>query len=357
MIVSASYRSDIPAFYGPWFRRRLAAGYALVRNPYGGPDSRVDLRPHAVDGYIFWSRNLATFGEALAEVAAQGTPFVVQMTITGYPRALESAVVAPERAVAQLHRIAETYGPRAAVWRYDPILATSLTPPDWHRGNFASLARQLEGTVDEVVVSWATIYRKTERNMMAAAKAHGFDWSDPPDEDKRALLADLAEIAAGHGMQMTLCSQPHLLPEPPHPNPLPPGERGSHRGPAFIPLPSGGEGGARGHGPWEGEGDGAQSRALIVPARCVDAARLSDIADRPVAAKQKGNRPGCDCAASRDIGAYDTCPHGCVYCYAVQNRERAQARFKAHDPDDPMLGDRPRDEAAAPQRDLFKSEA
>jgi len=307
MIVSASYRTDIPAFYGDWFRRCLAAGHALVRNPYGGRDSRVDLRPDAVDGYIFWSRNLARFGGALAEVEGQGTPFVVQMTITGYPRALESAVVAPERAVAQLHRIAETYGPRAATWRYDPILATSLTPPDWHRDTFDALARQLDGVVDEVVVSWATIYRKTERNMMAAAKAHGFQWSDPPDEEKRALLIDLAKTAAAHGMQMTLCSQPHLLVEG------------------------------------------------VTPARCVDAGRLSDVTGRPITAKQKGNRPGCDCAASRDIGAYDTCPHGCVYCYAVQNRPRAQARFKAHDPDDPMLGDRPRNETAAPQRDLFKA--
>ncbi|MDH3235484.1 MAG: DUF1848 domain-containing protein [Alphaproteobacteria bacterium] len=290
MIVSASYRTDIPAFYGEWFRRRLAAGYVLVRNPYGGADFRVDLTPTAVDGYIFWTRNPAPFEAALAEVAGQGTPFVVQMTITGYPRALETSVIEPRRAIARVHAIAKTYGPRAAVWRYDPILATSRTPPAWHVKNFAALAGQLVGAVDEVVVSWATIYRKTERNLSAAATAHGFDWSDPPDDEKRALLADLATIAADHGMQMTLCSQPHLMVEG------------------------------------------------VVAARCVDAGRLSDIAGRPIVAKEKGNRPGCECAESRDIGAYDTCPHGCVYCYAVQSRTRARARFKAHNPGDPVLG-------------------
>jgi hypothetical protein len=316
MIVSASYRTDIPAFYGPWFQHRLAVGHALVRNPYGGADFKVDLRPQAVDGYIFWTRNPAPFAGALAEVAAQGTPFVVQMTITGYPRALETSVIEAPRAIAQMHAIAARYGPRAAVWRYDPILATTLTPPAWHRRNFAALAEKLEGAVDEVVVSWATIYRKTERNLAAAAKAQGFDWSDPPEEEKRALLADLATIAARHGMQMTLCSQPQLLVEG------------------------------------------------VSPARCVDAGRLSDIAGRPIAAKQKGNRPGCDCAASRDIGAYDTCPHGCVYCYAVQNRTRAQRRFKAHDPDEPMLArDKQIEEksdaefGAAAQRDLFGTDA
>jgi len=314
MIVSASYRSDIPAFYGEWFRRRLADGYALVRNPYGGADLRVDLRPEAVEGYIFWTRNPAPFEAALAEVAGQGTPFVVQMTITGYPRALESSVIEAPRAVAQVHAIAATYGPRAAVWRYDPILATSRTPPAWHRENFAALAGQLAGAVDEVVVSWATIYRKTKRNLGAAAQAQGFDWSDPTDDAKRALLVDLATIAGAHGMQMTLCSQPHLL----------------------I--------------------DG------VAPARCVDADRLSDIAGRAIVAKQKGNRPGCACAASRDIGAYDSCPHGCVYCYAVQSRGRAQRRFKAHDPDDPMLvPDRLAEESpdgrVAAQPDLFESNA
>jgi len=345
MIVSASYRTDIPAFYAGWFLARLAAGFALVRNPYGGADFRVDLRPEAVDGYIFWTRNPAPFEAALAAVAGRGLPFTVQMTITGYPRALESSVIEAARAVAQLRAVAGTYGPRAAVWRYDPIVATTLTPPAWHRETFAALAGQLAGAVDEVVVSWATVYRKTERNLIAAARAHGFDWSDPPDADKRVLLADLAAIAADHGMQLTLCSQPHLLPteKPPHPS-------GAETPSAF-------------QGPiakrWEGEGAARDDklRPPILPARCVDAARLSDVAGRPIAAKQKGNRPGCACAESRDIGAYDTCPHGCVYCYAVQNRPRAQARFKAHDPDSPMLGERPRNQKPVAQRDLFKSEA
>ncbi|MCY4229809.1 MAG: DUF1848 family protein, partial [Alphaproteobacteria bacterium] len=55
-VISASYRTDIPAFYGAWFARRLAAGYALVRNPWSGRIYRADLRPEAVAGYVFWTR-------------------------------------------------------------------------------------------------------------------------------------------------------------------------------------------------------------------------------------------------------------------------------------------------------------
>ena len=71
----------------------------------------------------------------------------------------------------------------------------------------------------------------------------------------------------------------------------------------------------------------------INAARCIDVRRLSDVAQRQITARESGNRPGCCCALSRDIGAYDTCPHGCVYCYAVADRDRALARFRAHDPE------------------------
>jgi DNA repair photolyase len=36
---------------------------------------------------------------------------------------------------------------------------------------------------------------------------------------------------------------------------------------------------------------------------------------------------------------YDSCPAGCVYCYAVGSLERARANFARHDPDSPRLLD------------------
>ena len=46
MILSASRRTDIPAFYGDWLMNRLRAGFLLVRNPRNPRQvSRIDLSP------------------------------------------------------------------------------------------------------------------------------------------------------------------------------------------------------------------------------------------------------------------------------------------------------------------------
>src|SRR5689334_11333689 len=106
MIVSASYRTDIPAFYADWFLERLAAGFARVASPYGGRAYEVSLRPGDVDGFVFWTRNMAPLAPHLARVRGRA-PFVVQFTVTGYPRALEQSVIGDAGAVAQLRGLAE----------------------------------------------------------------------------------------------------------------------------------------------------------------------------------------------------------------------------------------------------------
>lgn len=290
MIVSASYKTDIPAFYGRWFLNRLAAGACRMVNPWGGQVYEISLKPEDVTGFVLWTRNIRPLAPHLSRVAAVA-PFTVQYTVTGYPRALESSTVAPERAIDDLRWLSRRFGARVGVWRYDPIVFSSLTPAAWHMATFRRLARALSGNVDEVVISFAHIYRKTRLNLDKAARIRDFGWRDPPDEEKRALAAELAAIADAAKMRFRVCSQAALTPP----------------------------GGAR--------------------ARCIDAERLSDVAGRPVEveATEKGNRPDCLCHRSRDIGAYDTCPHGCVYCYAVNAPTLAKRRYAAHDPDGPFL--------------------
>lgn len=291
MIVSASYRTDIPAYFGAWFRARLAAGECSVRNPYGGAPYRVSLAAQDIDGFVFWTKNARPFADTLSEVGDRGYPFIVQYSINALPRALERNRPDRDAAIDDVRRIAAAHGQRAAVWRYDPIVFSDATSADWHRQNFAGIATSLRGTTDEVVVSAAHIYRKSRRNMDRAASEAGISWRDPPLEEKSALIGDLSAIAADNDMRLTICSQPDIAAA------------------ADVPL-----------------------------AACIDAARLSDVAGQDIRARQKGNRPGCLCAESRDIGAYDTCPMGCAYCYAVSDPDRTKRAFDQIREDGKMLG-------------------
>lgn len=284
MIISASVRTDIPAFYGAWMMERLRAGYSMARNPFSQQSYRVSLRREDVDGIVFWTKNVGPFLRHLPEVRERGYPFVVQHTINGYPRALETSVADPRRAVANARAVAAAYGPRSVVWRYDPIVFSSRTPPDFHIESFGRLAEALRGATDEAVISFAQIYRKTQRNLDAAALEESFEWRDPPAAEKMALASQMVEIAQANGMQLKVCSQKELL----------------------VP--------------------GAQE------ARCADARRLEEIGGCRIEARLKGNRAPCGCFETRDIGDYDTCPHGCVYCYAVRTPALAAERFRRHDP-------------------------
>ena len=299
MIVSASYRTDIPAYYSDWLMRRLSKGYVLVASPYGGPPYRVSLRPGEATAIQLWSRNMGPLMARLDDIAAR-LPFAVTFTLTGYPRALERATLPADRAIAQMREIAGRFGGRVLVWRYDPVVLSELTPPDWHRAQVARLAAALAGVADEATFSFLQPYAKSARQLDAAARRHGFSWRDPPDDEKRALLGELAAIAGAQGMRPTLCAQPHLL------------------------------------------SPGLAAACWIV------AVRLSDTAGREIAAPEKGNRPGCACALSRDIGAYDSCAQGCAYCYAVRSPALAQRSLAAHDPEGEMLLARAGEKSGSP---------
>lgn len=290
MIVSASYRTDIPAFYGNWFMKRLEAGECRVANPFGGKDYTVSLDRNSVDGIVFWTRNPRPFLGGLDEIRFRGYPFVIQFTIVGYPSAIDRSVPEADDQVVIFRDLAAQFGSDTMVWRYDPIMLSSVTPAAFHRDNFRRLCDRLSGSTDEVVVSFVNPYRKSRRNLDAAAKRYGFNWWETTEPEAATIMLDFASIAATNRMRLSVCSQPEFLIPPAH------------------------------------------------AARCVDADRLSRVAGRDIVSPQKGNRPGCLCHESRDVGAYDTCPHGCAYCYAVNARHRAVARLKLHNSDAPALG-------------------
>ncbi len=282
MIISASYRTDIPAFYSQWFINRLRAKYCLVKNPYGGQINKVSLHKQDVDGFVFWTRNIGPLMPYLDEIR-EIAPFNIQMTITNYPSSLEKSVISSHNAIEDLKKINDKYGDKTVVWRYDPIfLSPNMAPAmtiDWHLNNFSNLAKNISGIADEVIISFMQYYKKIERNMIK----NGIKYSNYGSDEKAKIIIKLSEIAKSYGFKLTLCTQPKLI---------------SDETPA---------------------------------ARCIDARRIAKIGGKIFKSRLKANRPGCLCDGSIDIGCYESCVHGCVYCYAVGSEYIAKNHYKSHD--------------------------
>jgi len=280
-IISASRRTDIPAFYMAWFMNRIRAGVVRYPNPFGGQIQQVSLRSEDVHSIVFWSKECGPLLPQVDELLERGYHFCVQYTINGGPRALEPHVPFWERSVEIFHRLAARTSPRHVLWRFDPMVLTGEWGPDFYLHSFREIGKRLAGATDRCTFSFATYYGKAKRQLTRA----GIRYHHPDPEAGRVLLDGLAESASEFGMSLFGCCQ---------------------------------EGWVHGR---------------IHRARCIDGERLAELfPDRPIVSEQRPTRPGCGCAASRDIGMYDTCPFGCLYCYANQGREVALKRFRAHDP-------------------------
>lgn len=286
MIVSASRRTDIPAFYAEWFVRRLREGFVLVRNPlHPRQVSRIALSPEGVECLVFWTKNPAAMLDRIAEIDRLGYRSYFLFTLTPYDSGIEPNVPAQAERLAIFRTLAGRVGRERVIWRYDPILFASRYPPDFHRRAFARLAGELAGYTERCIVSFVQMYRKCERNM------RGLDLVHPPAAQRIELLQDIRRLGAARGIAVQSCAA----------------------GPEFA-------------------------EAGIAPGRCIDGELISRlIGARIVAGKDRNQRKECGCIESIDIGAYNCCPHHCLYCYANSDRATVAANLAAHLPDSPLL--------------------
>ncbi len=280
-IVSASRRTDIPAFYMPWLMNRLRAGFVRYPNPFSGEIHTVSLKPEDVHSIVFWSKYYGPFLPHVDELEERGYPFYCHYTITGAPRALEPRVPEWSQAARVFRELAERIGPRRVLWRFDPILFTDELDAAFYVQRFCAIAQALAGATERCYFSFAAFYSKVEQQLTQA----GIRYLDPPREEKQALVEALADIADACGITLHACCQDALV-------------------------------GGR-----------------VQKAHCVDGDLLAALfPERPHVTEPRPTREQCGCVASRDIGMYDTCPYGCVYCYANRGHQVALRRFRAHDP-------------------------
>lgn len=285
MFISASRRTDIPSHYSEWFMNRIRAGFVLVRNPVNPRQvSRVSLSPDVVDGIVFWTKNPIPMLDKLDGLS--GYMYCFQFTLNAYGAEVERGIPSKNaQLVDAFRRLSDKIGPERVLWRYDPIFVSGKYTVEYHLKYFEALARRLACYTEQCTMSFLDVYGNTARNM-APLHAH-----TPSEQERAVLAAGLAEIAASYGLRLRSCAEPDSL-----------------------------------------------RRYGIEPASCVDARHFEKLLGcRLEATRDAAQRPHCGCAGSVDIGEYDSCKNGCLYCYATQSQSSAAANSRRHDPRSPLL--------------------
>ncbi len=283
MIISASRRTDIPRFYADWFMKRIQAGFVLVPNPYNPHHiARVSLAVRDVTAIVFWTRYPGPMLTRLHELDEQGFRYYFQITLNHYPSLYEANAEPLARVLDAIQQLAHQIGPARIIWRYDPIFFSRDLDSDFHLHNFATLSHALTGCTHRVVISLLDEYRKTVHRLHDLQC--GFTGDPLLREDLAALLAELARIARQNGMVMESCAE-------------------------AVDLTALG----------------------IYPGRCIDDRLLREVFNLNLTfRKDPSQRPHCGCMVSKDIGINNTCPGGCVYCYAVGRPSTALNNYQRH---------------------------
>ena len=289
-IISASRRTDIPAFYAEWFMRRVSEGCVRWLNPFSGKPHQTSLLPHDVAAIVFWSKNYTPLLKHLPVLESLGWGLCFHFTITGLPKVFEPGVPSLEEAVRTAHILAERFGPEVVFWRYDPVLISSATDAEYHVSRFQWLAAKLQNATTRCFISFPKYYAKVLRNVRDLKNRSGIECIDPSVCEKVELAGRLADIALQHGIGLYSCCGDYLVDE------------------------------------------------RIQKAHCIDGPLLQRLFPAQVGVlKPKPTRTDCGCYASIDIGSYNTCAHGCVYCYANTSGSIGSGKSRMHSADADIL--------------------
>ena len=245
--------------------------------------SKIRLSPEVIDCIAFWSKNPAPMLPRLDELADY--MYYFQFTVTPYDRELEKGLPQKESIIDTFRQLSDRIGPKRVIWRYDPILFSQGMDIRYHLHGFEAIAKRLASCTQICVISFVDLYQKTRRNLRETTVR---EWS--ADEITR-LAAGMAAIASSYGIRIQTCAERMDL--------EPVGIR---------------------HG------------------RCIDRMLIEGLLGcRLNVAKDRNQRPECGCVQSVDIGAYDTCSHGCLYCYANTDTKTVYRNRMLHDPSSPLL--------------------
>lgn len=282
MILNTGSRTDIPAYYSDWFYNRIKEGYVFVRNPYYKTQvTKYMLTPEVIDVMVFCTKNPQPMLDRIGQLSAFDTFWFV--TITPYGKEIEPCVPDKDKVIHSFQQLSKLVGKKRISWRYDPVFLTDKYSISYHMEQFHHMAKALSGYTDQCVVSFIDLYEKTKKNFAGVRSV--------TRKEQEQLIAAFSKIAKEYHFQINLCCE----------------DAGLVR--ECV------------------DADGCMSKAVLERA-------LGCKLDVP---NKKTARKECSCLLGADIGAYNTCGHGCLYCYANYDRKTVVENRKLHHVDSPLL--------------------
>ncbi|WDV45798.1 DUF1848 domain-containing protein [Clostridiaceae bacterium M8S5] len=263
MIISASRRTDIPAYYSDWFLNRLKDQYVLVRNPMNyNQVSRISLSKKDVECIVFWTKNPYPLFKYIDQL--QDYNYYFQFSLTSYDEEIERGLIKKSKLVPVFKHLSNKIGREKVIWRYDPILLSNKITIEDHFNKFELLASKLAGSTNKCIISFLDVYPKIKQRLYSQ------NIRQLNNNEMKEIAERFSKIANGYNLAIETCSEK-------------------------IDL----------------------SQYDIKHSKCIDDDLIKKLFNfSGKVPKDSNQRLECGCIKSVDIGTYNTCRNGCVYCYA-----------------------------------------
>ena len=284
MFINVGARTDITNYYSEWLMNRIHEGYVLSRNPFA-PNKvyKYRLSPDVVDCILFCTKNPEPILDIIEEILSRGFHVFFFVTITSYGKDIEPGVPDYHQVIKSFQQLSSIVGKNNICWRYDPIFITEKYGIEHHMKCFEEMAKEISPYTNFCIFSFVQMYKKL---------AYTFPELRPVSEkEKKILLTEMGKIAEKYHLRLQSC------------------------------------------------GDGNDYTAYgISRSGCITAPIIEKAIGRELKSiHPKPSRKGCGCLPYSDIGAYNTCPSGCRYCYATKDTALAAESCRMHNPLSPLL--------------------
>lgn len=245
--------------------------------------SKVSLSPEVVDCIVFWTKNPRNILPKLGLL--KDYMYYFQFTLTPYDSKIERNLPSKDILIDTFKELSDKIGPERVIWRYDPIIMSNELNPQYHAGRFGDLASKLHRHTKTCIISFVDFYAKARKNLKT------IDAKNASEHDIKSIALKLSYIAKNYSLKLETCAED-------------------------IELEQYG----------------------IGHSKCIDPNLIESLLDSKIKAdKDKNQRQACGCVTSIDIGAYNTCLHDCVYCYANYSKDMVKKNTADYNVDSPLL--------------------